>query len=40
MELSELIVISVRETMKRRLEPGGRGISSVGAVTWKRLITD
>jgi hypothetical protein len=31
---------SVRESVKRGLEPGGRGIATVGAVTRKRLVTD
>jgi hypothetical protein len=30
----------VWESVKRRLEPGGRGIAVVGAVTKKRLVTD
>jgi hypothetical protein len=31
---------SVRESVKKGLEPGGRGIAIVGAVTRKRLVTD
>jgi hypothetical protein len=31
---------SVRESVKKGLEPGGRGIAVVGAVTGKRLVTD
>jgi hypothetical protein len=30
----------VRESVKRGLEPRGRGIAIVGAVTRKRLVTD
>jgi hypothetical protein len=33
-------VSSVRESVKRELEPGGRGIAIVRAVTRKRLVTD
>jgi hypothetical protein len=29
-----------RGSIKRELEPGGRGIAIIGAVTRKRLITD
>jgi hypothetical protein len=32
------VVSSVRESAKKRLEPGGRGIAIVGAVTRKRLV--
>jgi hypothetical protein len=33
-------VSSVRESVERGLEPGGRGIATVEAVTSKRLVTD
>jgi hypothetical protein len=33
-------VSSVRESVKRGLEPGDRGIAIVEAVTRKRLVTD
>jgi hypothetical protein len=33
-------VSSVRESVKRGLEPGNRGIAIVGAVTRKHLVTD
>jgi hypothetical protein len=33
------LVSSVRESVKRRLEPGGRGIAIVGIVTRKRQVT-
>jgi hypothetical protein len=33
-------VSSVRESVKRGLEAGGRGIAIVEAVTRKRLVTD
>jgi hypothetical protein len=33
-------VSSVWESVKRILETGGRGITTVGAVTRKRLVTD
>jgi hypothetical protein len=35
---TRLELSSVRESVKRRLELGGRGIATVGAVTWKRLV--
>jgi hypothetical protein len=35
-----MIVNSVQESVKRKLEPEGRGIAIVGAVTRKRLLTD
>jgi hypothetical protein len=34
------LVSSVRKSVKRGLEPGGRGIAIVGALTRKRLVTD
>jgi hypothetical protein len=34
----ELLVSSVRESVKRGLEPEGRGIAVVGSVTEKRLV--
>jgi hypothetical protein len=34
------VVSSVRESVKRELWPGGRGIATVGAFTRKRLVTD
>jgi hypothetical protein len=37
---AQLIVSSIRESVKRGVEPGGRGIAIVGAVTRKRLATD
>jgi hypothetical protein len=33
-------VSSVRESVKRRLEPGGREIAIVGAITRKYVVTD
>jgi hypothetical protein len=40
LELSQLRVSSVRESVKRGLESGGRGIAIVEVVTRKRLVTD
>jgi hypothetical protein len=36
----ELIVNSVRESVKRGVEPGARGITIVGAVTGKLLVSN
>jgi hypothetical protein len=40
LELSQLRVSSVRESVKIGLEPGGRGVAIVGAAIRKRLVTD
>jgi hypothetical protein len=40
LELSQLKVSSVRESVKGGPDPGGRGIAIVGVVIRKRLVTD
>jgi hypothetical protein len=36
----QFVLSSIREPVKRGIEPGGGGIAIVGALTRKRLITE